>query len=139
MNKSLLPDSIFIERFDKACELSGLNNTDLGHIMRCERKAISDYRNGVSAPTISRLKRFCQAFKVSADYLLGLEDKKLLTNERIEVEKLRRENEILWRGFLKLCAKSDTDVKRFLRLIELEYEHGISSEVNQNEQIGKSN
>lgn len=131
MNKTLLPDEEFITRFNKACELTKLTNHDIGLIMRCEEKAIGGYRKGFSSPPVSRLKFFCQAFRVSADYLLNLENKKVTTNERHEVEYLKRENEILMRGLIFLCDEHNVNFKKFIKQLELEYDRGIGWEVKE--------
>ena len=53
---------------------NSLTQQQVAKIMGITRSAYSNYENGLRMPEMETLKKLCVYFKVSADYLLGLED-----------------------------------------------------------------
>lgn len=69
---------MFYERI-KALRLSlGLNQVQFGKKLNVSKQCISNWENAYLQPSIDILIRICQTFHVSADYMLGLDDKKTL-------------------------------------------------------------
>lgn len=61
------------ERIAYCIEKSGLNCKEIAERIGRERKVIYSYRDGITAPDAITICRMCEIFKVSADWLLGLE------------------------------------------------------------------
>ena len=64
----------FCERFKDLRKESKLSTTDLGKILGVSNSTITRWENGNIIPSIEHLYNIAVYFKVSADYLLGLED-----------------------------------------------------------------
>ena len=52
-----------------------LNQTELGKKVQMTQRKISYIECGKYEPSIDDIRAFCKFFKVSADYLLGIENK----------------------------------------------------------------
>lgn len=52
----------------------GLTQPQVAKILNVSSGIISAWENNLYEPKASNIKRICQVYKVSADYLLGLED-----------------------------------------------------------------
>ena len=52
----------------------GLSQREVSSALGMTRNAFTNYENGYSEPSLDNLKKICQFFDVSADYLLGLKD-----------------------------------------------------------------
>lgn len=66
----------FNERFEEAIEETGYNHTELARILQCDRKRLIISQRGLGMPESGFLARFCATTNTSADWLLGLSDKK---------------------------------------------------------------
>lgn len=64
----------FCERLKKLRLERNLSTRQLAKEINCSNIAISRWERGVQTPTIETLITLCKYFKVSANYLLGLED-----------------------------------------------------------------
>ena len=61
---------IFTERFNQVLKEGKINQTKLAEQLGISKQCVSDFKSGRSFPSIHTLK-----LEVSADYLLGIEDK----------------------------------------------------------------
>jgi transcriptional regulator with XRE-family HTH domain len=52
----------------------GLSQREVSSALGMTRNAFTNYENGYREPSLDNLKKICQFFDVSADYLLGLKD-----------------------------------------------------------------
>lgn len=52
-----------------------LNQTKLANIIGVKQSQVSEWLNGKNKPGYDNLKTICLALNISADYLLGLDDK----------------------------------------------------------------
>ena len=52
----------------------GLSQREVSSALGMTRNAFTNYENGYREPSLDNLKKSCQFFDVSADYLLGLKD-----------------------------------------------------------------
>lgn len=52
----------------------GLLQREVSSALGMTRNAFTNYENGYREPSLDNLKKICQFFDVSADYLLGLKD-----------------------------------------------------------------
>lgn len=66
----------FGERVRNLREDADLNQSQLGSAVRMTQRKISYIECGQYEPSMDDIISFCRYFKVSADYLLGLTDKK---------------------------------------------------------------
>lgn len=79
---------MFEERIKELRLSLGLNQIQFGRKLFVTKQCISNWENGNIQPSIDMLVKIAQTFSVSADYLLGLNDKctldaEGLTNEQI--------------------------------------------------------
>ena len=52
----------------------GLTQKQLSSLLHKSETAIASWEQGLSEPCVNDIRSLCGIFKVSADYLLGLED-----------------------------------------------------------------
>lgn len=64
--------NVFCEQLKQLRKAAGLNQSELGEKLNCQRTRIADLERGKSTPTIEDITILCNTFKVSSDYLLGL-------------------------------------------------------------------
>ena len=64
----------FCERLKELRLDNKLSTTTLGNILGVHHSTVSRWENGEVQPTILHLYNIAKYFKVSSDYLLGLED-----------------------------------------------------------------
>ena len=80
MARCKIPPRGFPERLAQAIYDSGLNCCQIcdrtGH--KIERKSIYSWRSGDTTPNATHLMYLCTVLNVSADWLLGISDKKEL-------------------------------------------------------------
>ena len=56
----------------------GLNQVEFATQLSVTKQSVSNWENGNILPSIDMLIKICNIFSVSADYLLGLDDKRTL-------------------------------------------------------------
>ena len=56
----------------------GLNQVEFALQLNVTKQSVSNWENGNILPSIDMLIKICKTFSVSADYLLGLDDKRTL-------------------------------------------------------------
>lgn len=66
--------NVFCERLKQLRKAAGLNQSELGEKLNCQRTRIADMERDKSTPTPEDITILCKTFNVSADYLLGLSD-----------------------------------------------------------------
>ena len=79
---------MFYERIKELRNSLGINQVEFGKRINVSKQCVSNWENGYIQPSIDVLIRIATTFSVSADYLLGLNDKPTLdveglTNEQI--------------------------------------------------------
>lgn len=52
----------------------GLSQSEVSKALGLTRNAFTNYENGYREPSLDTLKKICELFAVSADYLLGLKE-----------------------------------------------------------------
>lgn len=67
---------IFADRLREVREEAGESRKDLGDILGVGISQVSEMENGRKGTTLERLALICRHYKVSADYLLGLTDRR---------------------------------------------------------------
>lgn len=65
----------FHERFIECLRFSNVKQRDLAVAANVSKQCISDYKAGKSVPSIDTLYLICNFLDVSADYLLGIDEK----------------------------------------------------------------
>lgn len=65
----------------------GINQVQLATILGISKQIIASYETGYRKPGINNLMKFARYFKVTTDYLLGLEDN---SNKVIDVSTLNQ-------------------------------------------------
>lgn len=68
-------EDIFTLRFREELKNSGLKQNEFASQIGISKQCVSDFKSGRSFPSIQTLKLICKFLDVSADYLLGLDDK----------------------------------------------------------------
>ena len=79
---------MFYERIKELRYSLGINQVEFGKRINVSKQCVSNWESGYIQPSIDVLVRIATTFSVSADYLLGLNDKPTLdveglTNEQI--------------------------------------------------------
>lgn len=64
----------FKERFTEALIESGLKQKDLAKLLQIDPANITNWKSGKNVPSIDLLYELCKILKISADYLIGIED-----------------------------------------------------------------
>jgi transcriptional regulator with XRE-family HTH domain len=67
---------IFHQRFKQACKEKGMNQLGLAALTGINQASISRFLGGYSTPRVPILFNIANGLGVSADWLLGLKDKK---------------------------------------------------------------
>lgn len=65
---------LFCEKFKDLRKENNLSVAKLGKVLSVSSSTVTRWENGVISPSIDHLYNICRYFKVSADYLIGLED-----------------------------------------------------------------
>lgn len=60
-----------IKELRKEC---GLTQKQLAKLVHKSETAVASWEQGLSEPCVNDIRKLCEIFKVSADYLLGLEN-----------------------------------------------------------------
>jgi transcriptional regulator with XRE-family HTH domain len=69
---------IFTERFNEVLNQTGLTGRKVSEMLGIEPPTLVKYKKGISGMSMKTLGNFCRTFNVSANWLLGLSDKKEL-------------------------------------------------------------
>lgn len=76
----------FVEILNDIMIDKNLNQTSLAKLIGVKQSQVSEWLKGKSKPGYDNLKAICIALNISADYLLGLDDKtKFKKNRHIDV------------------------------------------------------
>ena len=67
----------FTINFREALKYSQISQSTLAQKVGVSKQSISDFKNGRSFPSIQTLSLICQVLDVSADYLLGIDNKNI--------------------------------------------------------------
>ena len=54
-------------------EMRGITQTELAHVMSVTRSSVNAWEMGISLPTAAKLVELSEYFRVSTDYILGLD------------------------------------------------------------------
>lgn len=68
----------FNERFRQVLKDSGLTGAEISKLLGIHPPTLSKYIHGTSGMSLETLYRFCKTFNVSADWLLGLGEQKVI-------------------------------------------------------------
>ncbi|MBO5501080.1 MAG: helix-turn-helix transcriptional regulator [Clostridia bacterium] len=63
----------YCERLRELREKRGLKQSDVAQILETTQQVYSRYENGVNALPIHHLITLCKYYRISADYMLGLD------------------------------------------------------------------
>lgn len=69
---------MFCERIKELRLGLGISQVELGRKLSVTKQCVSNWENGNIQPSIDMLIRICTVFSVSADYLLGLDERRML-------------------------------------------------------------
>ena len=61
-------------RIKELREERGMSQAKLGEELGLNQRTVSEYERGNVEPSIQTIKKLCEIFDVSADYLLGIKD-----------------------------------------------------------------
>ena len=65
---------MFAKRLKELREEKGLSQPKIGAVVGLNYRTISQYERGICEPDFQTLKKLCDYFGVTADYLLGFSD-----------------------------------------------------------------
>lgn len=68
----------FTEKFNEVLEETNLSGAKVSEMLGIQPPTLVKYKKGISGMNMKTLQKFCRTFNVSADWLLGLTDKKKL-------------------------------------------------------------
>ena len=81
-DKKAISNTVYIDRLRELIDAkSSRQEIASDPIMDCDVSLITKHYNGDRAVTIDYLKKYCEYFKVSADYLLGLTDSEMKVDD----------------------------------------------------------
>lgn len=69
---------MFYERIKEPRLSRNLNQVQFGKLISVSKQSVSNWESDYIQPSVDILIRICKTFHVSADYLLGLDDRKTL-------------------------------------------------------------
>lgn len=64
---------VYCEKLRELRERRGLKQSDIAMILETTQQVYSRYENGVNALPIHHLITLCKFYRISADYILGLD------------------------------------------------------------------
>lgn len=76
---------VFSERLSELMKERGLKQQDLANVLEVKRQTVSLYMSGQSMPDAEQLKNIAVFFNVSADWLLGLSEVRVLETDMREI------------------------------------------------------
>lgn len=79
---------MFYERIKELRLSLNLNQVQFGNRISVSKQCVSNWENAYLQPSIDIIIRICQTFHVSADYLLGLDDRKTLDVTGLDSEQI---------------------------------------------------
>ena len=80
-------DSVFATRLRSLMESNKTTQKELAEIVGTTRQAISQYADGSVQPTIEKLYKMASYFKVSSDWLIGMNDIKSTNTDDVAINK----------------------------------------------------
>ena len=117
MLKVLEDETIFKVRLNYLIEEKGVTQKELADYVGITRQSIGFYTRGERSPDINTLKKICEYFNVSADWMIGRINKRVtnITNNEI-IEKLGLSDASI-KVLEILRGKKDKDLLKLLNLI----------------------
>ena len=111
---------IFEIRLKELRKEKNLTQKELAQIFSTTDDSIFSWEKGRSQPPIDTIRKFCEFFEVSADYLLGIEDEcgktfTVTTEKRTETKS--EEESGLLRSYRKLSATGKARVAAYTDLL----------------------
>lgn len=79
---------MFSERIKQLRLSLGINQVEFGRRLGVSKQCISNWENGNIQPSIDMLIKISRSFKVSSDFLLGLDDKRTLDVSDLSTDQL---------------------------------------------------
>lgn len=64
----------FVRRFNEVLNNSDISQVELAKKCNISKQNITNYKRGLTVPSIETLYFICKALDISSDYLLGLSD-----------------------------------------------------------------
>lgn len=71
-----MESTVIGDRLDKLIKESGIAISTISEKTHINRKQINNHRQSLSVPYAKFIKKYCDFFNVSADWLLGLTDER---------------------------------------------------------------
>lgn len=105
------------ERIKEVREKNGMTQSALAKKLNISRSAVNAWEMGVSVPSAQYLVELSRLFKVTTDYLLGLN-----TKEMVDISYLGEEEKKLLYGFLDYFKKYGYIVRSINKQLEEQYD-----------------
>lgn len=79
------------KRIIEQANKKGITGKELGELLGMKKSPLTDWKNKKSKPTVEQIKKMCEIFTVTADWLITGKDKEELTEEEQKlIETFRR-------------------------------------------------
>lgn len=91
-------------RIKQLRQARGITQTELARVMSVTRSSVNAWEMGISIPTAVKLTELSLFFRVSTDYILGLD-----SAETIRLDRLRAEQKELIYALLSYFQKEDAE------------------------------
>lgn len=79
---------MFSERIKEVRESKGLSQTIVAEKLGVSKQSVANWENGNVMPSIDMLIKISRYFNVSSDYLLGMENKKIINVSDLTLEEV---------------------------------------------------
>ena len=86
---------MFYERLKELREANRLSQVQLAKELNISKQSISNWENNNILPSIDVLIKVIQFFRVSADYILGLTDRKYIEVSKLTLEEMAHIQQII--------------------------------------------
>jgi transcriptional regulator with XRE-family HTH domain len=107
-----------MNRFRELREKRGYSQQKLADMLYVNQTAVSQWERGLTTPTKDTLKKLCELYSVTADYLLGITDKP----DRVSPPELR-EYGIEWVSVVKKARALGLSPEDIEKIIEIVSKH----------------
>ena len=104
------------ERIKKIREKNGLTQATIARKLGISRSAVNAWEMGISVPSAQYLVELSKLFKVSTDYLLGLDEK-----ETVDISFLDEEEKRMIYSMLDYFKKYGSAMRNLTRQVESDY------------------
>lgn len=95
-------------RIKELCENNKISGKELGQMLGLKKSPLTDWKNGKANPTIEQVKKMCEIFATSSEYIIfGKEGETLNEEERRVIQAYRKADPAIKTATKKLLDIQD--------------------------------